>query len=88
MQQDLAAAAQRHAGRRRDHREGRVFQRLVGLLPGGDQLLDLAPGGDIGGEQRQAEIGADREIAALVIDHQRLELRLRDHRDGLARAAP
>ena len=28
-----------------------------------DELLDLAPGGDVGGEQGEAEIGADREVA-------------------------
>ena len=47
---------------RADHRERRVFQRLVGVLAQADQLLDLVPGRDIGREQREAEIGAGGEI--------------------------
>ena len=43
VQQDLAAAAERHARRRADDGEGRVFQRPVDLLALLDQLLDLRP---------------------------------------------
>ena len=52
---------------------GAYFSALVDLLALGDQLLDLAPERDVGGEQREAEIGADREVLALVVDHQRLD---------------
>ena len=72
MQQHLAAAAERHAGRRSDDGKRRVFQRLVGGLAGEDQLLDLTPGGDVGGKQSQAEIGADGEMRPLVVDDERL----------------
>ena len=74
MQKDFAATAQSQAGGRADHREGGVFDRLVGVLAGRHQLFDFRPGGDIGGEQHQSEIGAGREIAAFVVDHHGLEL--------------
>jgi hypothetical protein len=86
VQQDLAAAAERHAGGRADDRERRVFQRLVDLLAARDELLDLAPGGDVGGEYREPEVGADREIRALVVNHERLVFLLHE-RDGLAEQA-
>jgi len=41
------SAAQGEAGRSRHHREGRVFDGLIGLLTPCHHLLDLGPGGDI-----------------------------------------
>ena len=71
MQQDFAATAERHAGRRADDRERRVLERLEDLLAAGDELLDLTPGCDVGGEDGEPEVGADREIPALVVDDER-----------------
>ena len=62
VEQHLAAAAERHAGGRADHREGRVAHGAHGLLPALDHALDLAPGADVGGEQREADVGADGEV--------------------------
>ncbi len=61
---------------------GAYFSALYACWPPGDELLDLAPGGDVGREQREAEIGADREMLALVVDHERLDL-LPHERDRL-----
>ena len=72
VQQDLAAAAERHPRRRADHRERRVLERLVDLLAPLDDLLDLGPHRDVHGEQDQPEVGADREVVGLVVDDQRL----------------
>ena len=88
MKQDLAAAAQRHPGRRADHRKGRIFQRPVGLLALRRRDFDLGPGGDICGEKRQTQIGADREIVALVVDDQRLEILAPPDESSACRAAP
>jgi CBS domain-containing protein len=82
VEQDLATAAQCHAGRRAHDRERRIFERLVGLLTARDELFDLAPCRDVQREQGKAEIGAGGEIAALIIDDERLELVVH-HRDRL-----
>ena len=52
-------------------------------MPCRDQLLDFAPGADIGGKKGKAEIGTNREILALVIDDKGLVLLLHQP-DGLA----
>jgi hypothetical protein len=78
MQQDLAAAAERQAGRCGDDGKGRVLHRLQRVLADRDRLLDLLPGGDVRREEREAEVGADREVRALVVDHERLHLRLHE----------
>ena len=74
VEQQFAAAAQRHAGRRGDDREGGVFHRLHRLLAVFQHALDHRPDADIGGEQGQAEIGADGEVGALVVEHKRPEV--------------
>ena len=82
IEADLAAAAERHARRRRDHRERAVLELAVDLLALGDQVLDHRPDRDVGREQREPDVGADREVAALVVDHERLEV-LGDDADRL-----
>ena len=64
--------------------KGAYLSALNGLLAAGDQLLDLAPRRDVDREQREAEIGAGREIVALVVDDERLEALLLHQRDRLA----
>ncbi len=86
VQEDFAAAAERHAGGRTDYRERRVFQRLVDLLAAGDEFLDLAPRGDVRGEYREPQVGADREIGAFVVNHERFVFLLHE-RDRLAQQA-
>ena len=71
MEQHLAAAAERHAGGRADHRKGRVFEREEDVLAFLHVLLEQRPHGGVGGEQGEADIGADREVVGIVADHQR-----------------
>ena len=63
MQENLAAAAERHSGRRADHREGSVFEPPEYRLALLDELFDPGPVGDIGGEQREPEIDAERKFS-------------------------
>ena len=51
-------------------REGRVFEPAIDLLPLDDQILDEAPQADIEREQRQPQIGAEREVGRVVVDYQ------------------
>jgi len=74
MQHGFAAAAERHAAGRGNDRERRVFHRLHHRLALADQVVDHRPQPDIGGEQREADIGADRKVLRLVMDDQRLHL--------------
>ena len=83
VQENLAPAAERHPGRRADHREGGVLEGLVRVLPLDQHVLDHRPGGEVGGEQHQPQVGAGREVAALVVDHQGL-VAVGDDADGLA----
>ena len=62
VEQQFAAAAQRHARGRGDDREGSVFHRLHRLLAVFQHAFDHRPDADIGGEQGEAEIGADGKV--------------------------
>ena len=84
MHQNLTAAAHGDAGGSGDHREAGKAQLHEGILTALDPALHLRPGGDVGGEQGNPEIGPDGEVAAFVVDYQRLpRFILFDQRDGL-----
>ena len=51
-------------------------------MPAIHHVLDHRPGADVGGEHGQTQVGAGREVRALVVDHQRLVI-LRHDLDGL-----
>ena len=70
MQQDLAATAERHTGRRADDRKRRKLEVFVDILTLFDRLRNLWPCCDVGCEKRKTDIGAHGEIGSLVVDHQ------------------
>ena len=74
MHQDLAAAPQGHARGGAHYRKRSLAKRPVGPLAQLDHAFDLIPGADVHGKHGQPQIGADREIAAFVVNHHRLEL--------------
>ena len=82
VQQDLAAAAERAARRCADDRERRPLERRVRALARAHRQVERIPRGDVRGQQHGAEVRADREVLALVVHHQRAEVR-RDAPDRL-----
>ena len=73
MQHDLAAAAEREACGRDDDRHVRVAQRHRRALERAHHQVDFVPVLLLRLEQHQHDVGAGREVLALVADDQRRE---------------
>ena len=74
MQRDLAAAAERQAGRRDDDRNVGVAQRHRRLLERADHQVELVPVLLLRLEQDQHQVGAGGEVRRLVADDERGEV--------------
>ena len=74
MERDFAAAAQRHAERRRHHRHRSVLDGHVGLLERIYRGVQLVPIAFLRGQQHQHQVGAHTEILALVGNDHRLKI--------------
>ena len=70
VQQDLAAPAQRHAGRRPHHREGGVLHGLERALPEFGRRREPVPRPGADREQRLPEVGSGGEVLPFVVDDQ------------------
>ena len=68
VQQDLAAPAQRHAGRCADHRKGSILHGLEGLLAERGRPREPIPRPRADREQGFAEIGPGGEVLPVVVD--------------------
>ena len=53
-----------------------MLQGQISFLAVFDHALDLAPDRNVSSEQGQANVGADAEVRALVVNHQRFILRV------------
>ena len=74
VQQDLAAAAERHARRRADDREGRVFQRAGRPAgPWRPAPRSSATGATLAANRARPRLAPTEKFVALVVDHQRLD---------------
>ena len=73
-QQHFTAATDGESARRADDREAGVLERHECELPAANHLADFVPRADVGDEERQPDIGASREVLAVVADHQTHEV--------------
>ena len=73
VQQHLAAASERHAGRCADNGERGVTHFLEGILTAFQQPANSRPQPQLGPIEQQRDVGADGKIAALVVDDQSFE---------------
>jgi hypothetical protein len=83
VQRDLAAAAERQAGRRDDHRHVRVAQPHRGALEGAHHQVQLVPVLVLRFEQHQHQVGAGGEVQPFVADDERREVLRRLAHAGL-----
>ena len=75
VNRDLAAAAERHARRRDDHRHVGEAKRLRRALEAANHQIDLVPVAFLRLEQQKHQVRADRKVRRVVADHERREVR-------------
>ena len=74
MQRRLAAPAQRHPKRRGHHRFRRILDRHVELLEAVDRQIQFIPLALLCRHQHHHQVGAHREVLALVANHHGVEV--------------